>query len=133
MFKKLLISLLFIVPIGAKAEWVQVMEDSEFLTYLDGERMKATNESLGYAEAWVKQVVHTDLSKDGLGVDDYRLFKYSFKCNSNQFALVEVHAYKGSKNIDSHRNSSLDYESLIPDTNGEDLFNIVCHIVYKPE
>lgn len=133
MFKKLLLCLVVSTPTLVQAEWIQVLQGSEFTTYLDADRMVKTNESLGYAEAWAKQVVHTDLSKDGLSVGDHRLFKYAFRCNSGQIALIETHSYKGSKNLDSYRARTRDYDSIIPESNGEYLFNLVCDILYPTE
>jgi hypothetical protein len=82
MFKKLLLSLIIAVPVVAQADWVEWEKDEEFTTYLDPKRNVKTYETLEQAEVWLKMVVHTDLSKDGLGIGDHRWAVSKLKCNT---------------------------------------------------
>ncbi len=133
MFKKLLLSLLVTVPVVAQAEWLEFNKSEEFITYIDPDRIVATVESLQYGEAWLKMVIHTDLTKDGLGIGDYKLVKYKFKCSSNETSLAAVYAYKKGKVIDSYIASYDKYEPVIPESNGESMAFVVCRVLYGKE
>lgn len=130
MFKKLLLSLIIAVPVVAQADWIEWEKDEEFTTYLDPKRTVKTYETLEQAEVWLKMVVHTDLSKDGLGIGDHRLIKYGVKCKTNELGLLAYYAYKKTKLIDSYIPRSTQYEPVIPDSKGESILNIVCHVLY---
>ncbi|WP_180108645.1 surface-adhesin E family protein [Acinetobacter sp. YH12147] len=130
MFKKLLLSLIIAIPVVAQADWMEWNKDDEFTIYLDPKRTVKTYETLEQAEVWLKMVVHTDLSKDGLSVGDHRLVKYGVKCKTNELGLLAYYAYKKTKLIDSYIPRSTQYEPVIPDSKGESILNIVCYVLY---
>ena len=130
MLKKLLLSLIIAVPVVAQADWMEWNKDDEFTTYIDPDRIVKTYETLQQAEVWLKMVVHTDLSKDGLSVGDHRLVKYGVKCKTNELGLLAYYAYKKTKLIDSYIPRSTQYEPVIPDSKGESILNIVCYVLY---
>lgn len=117
-------------PVFAYAEWIEIIEDEEFTTYMDPARITKTYETLEYADFWLKMVVHTDKTKDGLSVGDHRLVKYSVKCKTNELALKAYYAYKKTKLIDQYVFNVPKYKPVIPDSKGEDFTNIVCGILY---
>lgn len=130
MFKKLLLSLIIAVPVVAQADWMEWNKDDEFIIYIDPDRTVKTYETLEQAEVWLKMVVHTDLSKDGLGVGDHRLIKYGVKCKTNELGLLAYYAYKKTKLIDSYIPRSTQYEPVIPDSKGESILYAVCSALY---
>lgn len=130
MFKKLLLSLLITVPAIAQAEWMYWGKDDEYSTYIDPERTVKTYESLQQAEVWLKMVVHTDLSKDGLSVGDHKLLKYGVKCRTNELGFLAYYAYKKTKLIDSYVFRTPNYEPAIPDSKGENILKYVCTALY---
>lgn len=131
MFKKLLLSLLIAVPLVAQAEWIELDETDESLLLVNLDRTIATYPSLQYAETWVKEAIHTDKRKDGLGVGDFRMVKMSFKCNSNEYGLAALYHYKKTgKVIYSQELPYVTYKSVPPDSNGESLLYQVCNYVY---
>ncbi|MDV4317052.1 surface-adhesin E family protein [Acinetobacter indicus] len=130
MFGKLLLSLIIAIPVVAQADWMEWNKDDEFTTYIDPKRTVKTYETLEQAEVWLKMVVHTDLSKDGLSVGDHRLVKYGVKCKTNELGLLAYYAYKKTKLIDSYIPRSTQYEPVIPDSKGESILNIVCYALY---
>lgn len=131
MFKKILLSLIFAVPIVAQADWIKLSDGSEYTYLMDPDRIVSTSQSLKYAEAWLKLVIHTDLTKDGLSIGDYKLAKYKFKCNSSELGLVAHYSYKKSGQlVDSYKPSYAPYEPAIPDTHGEYLLEVVCSYLY---
>ncbi|WP_180107375.1 MULTISPECIES: surface-adhesin E family protein [unclassified Acinetobacter] len=133
MLKKLLLSLLVAVPVVAQADWMEWGKDDEFVTYIDPDRTVKTYETLEQAEVWLKMVVHTDLSKDGLSVGDHRLVKYGVKCRTNELGLLAYYAYKKTKLIDSYVFRSPQYEPVIPDSKGERILYVVCAALYGQE
>lgn len=130
MFKKLLLGLIIAVPVVAQADWMEWGKDDEFITYLDPDRTVKTYETLEQAEVWLKMVVHTDLSKDGLSIGDHRLLKYGVKCKTNELGLLAYYAYKKTKLIDSQIFRSPQYEPVIPDSKGENILYAVCDALY---
>lgn len=130
MFKKLLLSLIVAVPVVAQAEWIRLGEDEEFTKYYEINRTVSTNDSLQYADTWLKLVVHTDLTKDGLAVGDYNLFKAQIKCKTLESALGAAYVYKKNKLIDSHVVSYPKYTPIIPGSFGEDIAEVVCAALY---
>lgn len=132
MFKNLLLSLLFVAPV-AKAEWIEVDRDKETIFYMDPERIISTYDSLKYAETWVKQVIHTDVTKDGLAVGDYQLTKFNFKCNTNEFGIAAMYSYSKGKLINSDVARSVAFSPAIPDSRGEFVTYIVCKSLYDKE
>lgn len=130
MFKKLLLSLIVTVPVVAQAEWMYLGKDEEFTEYLEINRTVSTNDTLQYADTWLKLVVHTDLTKDGLAVGDYNLFKAQIKCKTLESALVAAYIYKKNKVIDSQVISYPEYTPIIPGSFGEDIAKIVCAALY---
>ena len=134
MFKKLLVGLLITIPMVAQAEWLQVDKNDEFISYIDPARTVTTNESLKYAEAWLKLVIHNDIKQDGLAVGDYRLVKYKYRCNSSEASLMAVHSYKKSgDHIDSETFKYDEFKSVIPDSMGEFYYEAVCGYLFHPE
>ena len=133
MLKKLLLSLLVAVPVVAQADWMEWGKDDEFVTYIDPDRTVKTYETLEQAEVWLKMVVHTDLSKDGLSVGDHRLVKYGVKCRTNELGFLAYYAYKKTKLIDSYVFRSPQYEPVIPDSKGEEILYVVCAALYGQE
>ncbi|QOW51636.1 MULTISPECIES: surface-adhesin E family protein [unclassified Acinetobacter] len=131
MFKKLLLSLLVAVPVIAQAEWLELLTDNEYTSYIDPERTVSTSPSLQQAETWIKMVIHTDLSKDGLSVGDHKMVKFKFKCNSNEMGLAAMYFYKKTgQMIDSYVPSYVDYEAVIPESKGEMVTYVVCDSLY---
>ena len=128
-----LLSLIIAVPVVAQADWVEWNKDDEFTTYIDPKRTVKTYETLEQAEVWLKMVVHTDLSKDGLSVGDHRLVKYGVKCRTNELGFLAYYAYKKTKLIDSYVFRSPQYEPVIPDSKGEEILYVVCTALYGEE
>ena len=133
MFKKLLLSLLVTVPVVAQAEWIVLDKGEEFTIYVDPDRTVATVKSLKHAEAWFKAVVHNDLTKDGMGIGDFRLMKYKFKCDTNELSLDASYDYRTGKQIDSYVARYNVYSSAIPETKGELMAFVVCGYLYGEE
>lgn len=127
MFKKLLLSFFVAVPVIAQAEWVEIDKDDEYAYFIDPTRSRVTNSSLQYAETWIKQVIHTDLSKDGLSVGDHRLVKYEFRCRTREYTNPAVYSYKKSSVVDSYTPSYTTFKSVIPDSRGEFFLDQVCN------
>lgn len=131
MFKKLLLSLLVAVPVIAQAEWLELSNDKEYKSYIDPDRTVSTSSSLQQAETWIKMIIHTDLSKDGLSVGDHKMAKYKVKCNSNEIGLAAVYAYKKTgQMINSYVPSYVNYEPVIPESKGEFMAYVVCNYLY---
>lgn len=133
MFKKLLLSLLVTVPVVAQAEWLELSKSEEFIYYIDPDRTVATVDSLKYGETWLKMVVHTDLTKDGLGIGDHKLVKYKVKCNSNEISYAGLYAYKKGKLIDSYIPRYDEYDPVVPESRGELIAFVVCRYLYGEE
>ena len=117
----------------AQADWMEWNKDDEFTTYIDPDRIVKTYETVQQAEVWLKMVVHTDLSKDGLSVGDHRLVKYGVKCRTNELGFLAYYAYKKTKLIDSYVFRSPQYEPVIPDSKGEEILYVVCTALYGEE
>lgn len=126
MLKKLLLGLIIVVPGIAQADWVEVDRDDESVFYMDPARAVFTNKSIGYAETWVKAVIHNDLTKDGLSVGDHRLTKFEFRCNGKELALAAVYEYKNGNVINSYIPSYKAFKPAIPDSRGEFFLDLVC-------
>lgn len=132
MFKNLLLSLLVALPVAAQADWFKYLSTNEYDLLIDPARVTVSNENLKHAEAWVKQVVHTDLTKDTLAVGDYRLVKYHFKCQSNEMAVSAYYVYKSNGSLlVSDVIHYLTYSPAVPDSNGEFLKDLVCTKTFK--
>lgn len=129
MFKKLLLILCIFVPVVAQAEWIKVYKTSEYYMYLSNDHIIETNENLKYVDFWVKSIIHTDLTKDGLSVGDHTMNKWSGKCKTKEMGLVAINTYKNNKILDSHVSNYPSFEPAIPDTAGEVLLEIACQVV----
>lgn len=135
MFKKLLLSLISVVPVVAQAEWIEMATSEEYTSYIDPKRIVATTKSLKYAETWIKMVIHTDLTKDGLSIGDYKLVKYKLKCDSREFGLAAIYDYKKTGQLNnSYIPNYIQYESVIPESRGELMSTVVCTSLFsEPE
>ena len=134
MFKKLLVGLLITIPMVAQADWVELTTNDEYTSYIDPERTISTSSSLKYAESWIKMVIHTDLTKDGLSVGDHKLVKYKFRCNSNELGLASIYFYKQTgQMISSYIPPYVKYESVIPESRGELMSDVVCNYLYSED
>lgn len=126
MLRIILLSLIIVVPGISQAKWVEIDQDEEFKYFIDPERSLITNDSLQYAETWIKQVIHTDLTKDGLSVGDHRLAKYNFRCNSRELSLAAVYDYRKGEVLNSYVPSYAKFKPAIPDSRGEFFLELVC-------
>jgi hypothetical protein len=117
----------------AHAEWIAFDTDEEYTTYIDPTRTVSKYDSLQQGETWLKLVIHTDLTKDGLSVGDYKLLKYGFKCKSSELGLLAFYSYQKSKLYDSYVFNYPKYEPAIPDTKGETILYAVCAGLYGTE
>lgn len=115
-----------LIPTLAKAEWIEVDRDKEFTFYLDPARIVFTNKSSGYAETWIKAVIHTDLTKDGLSVGDHRITKFKFRCQSKELAIAAAYSYKNGSVQDSYIPSYPNFKPAIPDSRGEVFLDLIC-------
>lgn len=126
MFKKLLLSLIIAVPVVAQAEWIKITESDEREYYLNANNIVDKGATIEY---WVKSVIHTDSTKDGQGVGDHSMYRWSAKCNASEQGLLSYANYRGSKVIDSDSRSYASYRGVIPETIGETLFLIACNYI----
>lgn len=129
MFKKLLLSVIIAAPVIAHADWIKIDKDEEYTYYIDPERSRITNESLQYAETWIKSVIHTDLTKDGLSVGDHSMTKFNIRCTNKELALVASYRYKNGRVLNNYTPSYPTYKAAIPDSRGEFFVELVCDIL----
>lgn len=60
------------------------------------------------------------------------LAKETIYCNSKQKSLLAVYIYDQQDNIiDSYEHFPLNYSNIIPDSNGEKVFNFICQYANK--
>lgn len=115
------------------ASWIEYDKDKENTYYSDPERWVIKNESQQIIEVWVKSVIHTDLTKDGLAVGDHMLFRFSINCLDNSNALLSVISYKGGSILDSFHEKYPSYTPNLPDSRGEFLANVACKMSFNPD
>ena len=146
MFKKLLLSSLLVIPIFTHADWLYFSEDGEYTTYIDPERITSSSKSayftdlesitsssksVKYADFWIKMVIHTDITKDGLSVGDQKIVKYKMKCDSNEYAVAAVYHYKKSGMVNNSEVSTYPiFRLVIPDSRAEQMAKFVCGYLY---
>lgn len=131
MFKKLLLSSLLVIPIFTHADWLYFSEDDEYTAYIDPERITSSSKSVKYADFWIKMVIHTDITKDGLSVGDHKLVKYKMKCDSNEYAVAAVYHYKKSGTVNNSEVSTYPiFRLVIPDSRAEQMAKFVCGYLY---
>ena len=127
MFKKLLLSLIVVVPVIAQAEWVEVTHTNERKFYLNGTYIKDNSDTVQY---WVKSIIYNDLTKDGQSVGDFSMYNLSGKCNSRETALFAVTDYYNDGR--AFRSDSIPYASYsvaVPASVGESLLLMACAVV----
>lgn len=109
--------------------WIKEFTGQEFDYYVHYDYVKT--QSYGLIEAWIKQVVVNDLTKDGLSLGDYSMLQYRFNCNDGTYKLASYTQYnnKTGKVINSYTYPSYDtFKSVVPETVGEALLKSTCLI-----
>ena len=127
MFKKLLLSLIVVVPVIAQAEWVEITRTNEKKYYLNNTYIKDNSDIVQY---WVKSIIYNDLTKDGQSVGDYSMQNFSGKCNSREtafFAFTDY--YNDGRVLRSDSRSYASYSVAVPESVGEFLLLAACAVV----
>lgn len=130
--KSILALILSFSSFSTFAEWIEFDKDNEKTFYSDPSRWSIKSEDTKKIEVWMKNVIHTDLTKDGLSVGDYQLTKHSVSCENKEIALLAYYAYSKGKVIDSYIENYPSYTPLIPDSRGEYLANTACVMLFNP-
>lgn len=130
MKKLIILSILGCLTTTTFAEWKQIDAEQEYYVYLDTDRIKKDYPKKGNVQAWLKFVVHTDLTPDELSVNDYKIVRYEFNCNEKTRAISAFSAYKNKNLISSDEIKKPVYKTVFPDSTGEYNLNQVCNYVY---
>ena len=130
MKKLIILSILGCLTTTTFAQWKQKDAEQEFNVYLDTDRIKKDYPKKHNVQAWLKFVVHTDLTPDELLVGDYRIVRYEFNCSEKTRAISAFSAYKNKKLIASEEIKEPVYKTVFPKSTGEYNLNQVCDYVY---
>lgn len=112
-------------------KWKKIDTEQEYHVYLDTDRIKKDYPTKGNVQAWLKFVVHTDLTPDQLSLDDYKIVRYEFNCKDTTRAISALYLYQSKQLIHSDEIKELAYKPVVPDSTGEYNLNQVCQHVYK--
>ena len=127
MFKKLLLSLIVVVPVIAQAEWVEITRTNEKKYYLNNTYIKDNSDIVQY---WVKSIIYNDLTKDGQSVGDHSMHNFLGKCNSRETALFAfTDYYNDGRVLKSDSTSYASYSVAVPESLGESLLLAACAVV----
>ncbi|EMI8966225.1 hypothetical protein LHU87_003812, partial [Acinetobacter baumannii] len=80
------------------AEWVELFNEGEFKILLDvGSVKDVPNNPYNYKQAWLKNIVVNDTTKDGLTVNDFVMTLVYVDCESLKYGFKAAYAYKNLK------------------------------------
>ncbi|MFV5370033.1 surface-adhesin E family protein [Acinetobacter junii] len=152
MLKKLLISLLVMIPVITKAEayselketigkfseesnakfikdlknkgWMKVSLAPNSDNYYNINRMNLDG---SFIEAWQKSIFIEKTSERNIG--DYDLMLISYDCSNSKSALLKGVKYKKNGTvIDTHTMTYITYHDVVPETVGESNLTFVCAV-----
>lgn len=110
--------------------WEKIDTEQEYHVFLDRDRIKKDYPQKNNVQAWLKFIVHTDLTPDELSVNDYKIVQYEFNCDEKTRAISAIFAYKNKQLIFSDDIKTPTYKSVAPDSTGEYNLNQVCKSAY---
>lgn len=110
--------------------WQFVGKNAEYELYIAPTTIKTiqrTQFAPKYQQAWFKFHIHTDLSKDGLRVGDYKLRYFQFDCAQQTLGLVKGIDYLQDGSIaKTEMPSNVEMKPIVPDSIGQGLSDAIC-------
>ena len=82
-----------------------------------------------YKKAWIKSVIQSDLTKDGMTIGDYSMMLYWADCNAKTIGLKTITHYKNNGKVVSDKgfsNAYVQMKDVIPETIGEGILDGIC-------
>ncbi len=124
LYSSILLAIFSLQNIAYAVTWVKFSQSDEYIFEID--RDSITSQA-GVTQVWVKFTIYNDLSRDGLTVGDYMLYLDYIKCKDNKLRTDKGMTYaKDGIIINSFINDSSEYDDVVANTIGEDIFNAVC-------
>lgn len=125
----LLSASLAVMPAWAN-DWKLVGKNAEYELYIEPSTIKTVQRnkiSPKYQQAWFKFYIHTDISKDGLRVGDYKLRYFQFDCAQQTLGLVSGIDYFQDGTIAKNEHPpAVDMKPVVPDSVGQGLADTIC-------
>lgn len=117
-----------------KLGWLETSVSGEFKGHVNYDYVKT--ERYGITEAWVKRIVFNDISKDGLGLNDYTMELNHYNCNDRSRKSISYtdYSFKTGKVLNTVTNPNYGvyskFQAVIPETVGESELDAICLINY---
>ena len=111
----------------ANANWLIINRDNESTYYANYNYVNANNPN--QPEAWTKIVVEKDLTKDGLGVGDFKMMLMRFNCSSKTYTPIKYTEYNkktGTAITDFDFPSYTQAKVITPETVGDSQLKWAC-------
>lgn len=107
--------------------WISVSRSNEFEALINFNYVEPL--SNGGVQAWVKNVVINDVTKDGLSLGDYSMYLAKYDCSNRTYKNISYTDYNSKTGaiLDSYTFPAYQgFKPVIPDSVGESQFNSVC-------
>ncbi|MGE8646248.1 surface-adhesin E family protein [Acinetobacter vivianii] len=111
--------------------WLSVSASKEFEAYINFNYVEVL--SNGLTQAWIKNVVINDISKDGLGLGDYTMYLYQFNCQNKTSKMLSYTDYDVKTGLSKKSYTYPSYgqmKPVIPDSVGETQLEVACFVTY---
>ncbi|MEI1702487.1 surface-adhesin E family protein [Acinetobacter baumannii] len=111
---------------AASKGWVSVSKSNEFQAFVNFNHVEQiTNEIV---QAWVKNVVINDVTKDGLNIGDYSMYLVRYDCSNKTYKNISYTDYKAKTGtvLDSYTFTNTNFKPIIPESVGESQFDLIC-------
>lgn len=111
------------------AEWTELFTEGDYKILLDVKSVRyISNNPYNYKQAWLKNIVVNDTTKDSLSVNDYLKVLIYVDCESMRIGQKTIHAYKNGKLFKTENNNVPLMKDAIPDSRGYETVEAVCSI-----
>ena len=111
------------------AEWVELFTEGDYKILLDVTSVRnVPNNPYNYKQAWLKNIVVSDTTKDSLSVNDYLKVLIYIDCESMRIGHKSIYAYRNSKLFKTENNNVPVMKDAIPDSRGYETVEAVCSV-----
>lgn len=111
------------------AEWTELFTEGDYKILLDVKSVRyIPNNPYNYKQAWLKNIVVNDTTKDSLSVNDYLKVLIYVDCESMRIGQKTIYAYKNGKLFKTENNNVPLMKDAIPDSRGYETVEAVCSI-----
>lgn len=114
--------------VANNVHWKLIGKNHEYLIYMSPSSVREISKNqMLLKQAWFKFDIHTDFSKDGLNVGDYKLRYYQFDCQAQTMGVASELDYLNDGTIAKEFvPSNVQMKPIVPNSIGHKLASHIC-------